>query len=265
MPLLALLLALQAAQEPPENDPPRKTAGGLFGPVVQYWLPRFGGDIRVDGSSPGTRLNFVQDLDLPDEAAIPIYGGGKIGGRFYSHNSWGTLSGVAEWWTRAWKGEEVLPSDVTLGDTTFPAGLIVNSRLTLTTVTLDVEIAASEKTFSIGGDLSLQILSARLRMDSSIADAVERIDTVCWGGGVFMELKPVPFLFGGLSLKGFTNFGNAGETGAGDFKFYAGAEWGPFRVEGGLRIFLYDHDLSDESLNFTMYGGYIQGSVILRF
>lgn len=210
-------------------------------------------------------MSFVHDLDLPNDAAIPIYGGGKIGGRIYMPNEWVTVSGVAEWWTRSWKGEEVLDAPITLGDVTFPTGITVDSRLTLTSVTLDIEMAGRRKNFNFGADLSIQILSARMRMDSPLVDATERIDTVCWGGGIFMDLKPVSFLFAGLSLKGFTNFGNAGETGIGDFRVYGGAEWGPFRLEGGLRIFLYDHDLTEESLNFTLYGGYIQASVIVSF
>jgi hypothetical protein len=265
MPVFALLLALQAAQDPPEDEPMARRTHAHFGPIVQYWLPRFGGDLRIDGSTPGTKMNFVHDLDLPNDAAIPIYGGGKIGGRIYSGGEWATLSGVAEWWSRAWKGEEALDAPITLGDATFPTGITVNSRLTLTSVTLDIEFAGSSKNVNFGADLSIQILSARMRMDSALVDATERIDTVCWGGGIFLDLKPVSFLFAGLSLKGFTNFGNAGETGAGDFRFYAGAEWGPFRLEGGLRIFLYDHDLAEESLNFTLWGAYVQASVIVRF
>lgn len=265
MTLLALLLALQAAQDIPEDEPAPKPHPAQIGPIFQYWLPRFGGSMRVDGTTTGTHLEFVHDLGMPDDAAIPMYGGGRIGGRFYQSHDWVGIAGVAEYWTRAWKGQEVLASDVTLGDSTFLQGTTAESRLTLTSVTLDIEISSSTTNFTLGGNLSVQVTAARLRMDTTFVHASETVATLCWGGGLFLEYRPVSFLLAGLSLKGFTNFGDAGETGIGDFKFYGGAEWGPLRLEGGFRILLYDHDRLEESLSFTMYGGYVLGSLTLRF
>src|SRR6185503_15360317 len=116
MVLVALLLALQATQDPPEFEPATEPPTFWIGPIFQYWLPRFRGEMRVDGSTSGTTLNFVHELGMPDDAAIPMYGGGRIGGRVYGRNSGFNLSGVAEYWTRAWKGEDVTRSSVTVGD-----------------------------------------------------------------------------------------------------------------------------------------------------
>ncbi|MBI3855169.1 MAG: hypothetical protein HY293_05710, partial [Planctomycetes bacterium] len=56
MPLIALLLALQNPQGYPA-EPPRRDFELDFGPIAEYWFPKFKGNMRVDGTtSSGTNL-----------------------------------------------------------------------------------------------------------------------------------------------------------------------------------------------------------------
>jgi hypothetical protein len=102
-------------------------------------------------------------------------------------------------------------------------------------------------------------------MDSPAVHAKETMDDITWGGAAFAEWRPLPFAFTGLLLKGYTSFGDAGETGAGDFRIYGGFQLGPLRLEGGYRTIVYDLDLPDKSLSYTLYGAFVQFSAVFRF
>ncbi|MBI3857919.1 MAG: hypothetical protein HY293_19750 [Planctomycetes bacterium] len=223
--------------------------------------------MRVDGTtSSGTNLRLTRDLDLPDEASIPIYGGGALGmTRHPSKSEQVDLLFVAEYWSHSWSGRHSLSYPETLGDHAFASGSTVDSRFNLWSLTLDAKAIYSAGAFRAGGILSVQARSATLWMDSPLVHASETIDDFYWGGGFFVDYRPIPYLFAGTSIKGFTSFGDAGETGAGDFRVYGGAEWGPFQLEGGYRAVVYDLALPDKALSCSLYGAYVAVSAIVRF
>jgi hypothetical protein len=274
--LLAVLLALQADPSPaPQHSRDREQAPSdpinvsrfEIGPIFQYWFPRFSGHLRVDGTSKaGTTLDLVHDLGLPDAASIPMFGGGALGvWTPTSRTESVELLFAAEYWGHTWAGHRNLALPTTLGDETFPGGTPVESHFHLTSLTLDAMGAYSSGPFYGGLCLSIQVRSARIRIESSTAQAKETIDDLYWGGGLFGEFRPLPYVIAGVSVKGFTSFGDANETGAGDFKFYVGLRWKALSLEGGYRIVLYDLGLSDRSLRYSMYGAYIALNAIWRF
>jgi len=274
--LLLFLLALQAEQSPApahsrdrnqsESESVRSTQFEI-GPILQYWFPRFKGDFRFDGSSKsGTRIDLVHDLNLPNEGGIPMYGGGAIGAwARVSPSDHGELLFEAEYWAHARAGSQTLNLPMNLGDETFPKGTFADSRFTTTCLTLDAMGAYSSGPLYGGICLSIQARSARLRMDSAAVHAKETIDDVYWGGGLFFEFRPIPYTMGGLSIKGFTSFGDATETSTGDFRFYAGFRWNALSLEGGYRIDRYVLDLSEKGLGTTMQGAYVALNAIIRF
>jgi len=238
-----------------------------IGPIFQYWFPRFNGRLRVDGTAKsGTSLDLTEDLGLPDEASIPMYGGGALGVWVRSTPTDATeVLFAAEYWGHTWKGHHDLSLPTTLGDETFPAGSAVDSRFHLTSLTLDASVALSSDPLYVGLCLSLQVRSARLRMESPTLQSKATIDDFYWGGGLFGEVRPIPFVMAGLSIKGYTSFGDGLETGAGDFKFYAGFRWKALSLEGGYRIVLYALDEVDQKLHYSMVGPYIALNAIWRF
>jgi hypothetical protein len=276
--LLAVLLAFQ--NEPTPNPTPTpmhsRDRAGIepspntrfeIGPIFQYWLPQFRGSLRADGTSKqGTPLNLVQDLGLPNDAAIPMYGGGALGVWVLSSPTDATeVLFAAEYWGHTWSGHHNLALPTTLGDDTFPAGTAVESQFHLTSLTLDAMGALSNDPLYVGLCLSLQARSARLRMESATVQSKASIDDFYWGGGLFGEVRPIPFIMAGLSIKGYTSFGDGFETGAGDFRFYAGFRWKALSLEGGYRILLYDLNDMDQKLQYSMRGPYVALNALWRF
>lgn len=269
MTFLVLLLALQAPQEQkpwPEDEDPRGKF--IFGPVVQYWLPRFTGRMQVDGEfTQGSNLHLTDELNLSDEAAIPIYGGGEIGVQL---KGGATLTGVAEYWGHSWHGGQILKSPETLGDDTFAAGSSVKSRFSLCSTTLDIKLASgTDDLVRFGGYLSLQLTKARLTMDSPAVHARETIYDASWGFGGFLEFRPVRYVMVGVSHRMFFGFDQGDEEGGESFaldtRIYGAVEWRTFRLEGGYRINAYALDQSEQELRYTLDGAYVQASILLRF
>jgi hypothetical protein len=255
--IVSLLLALQSAQRPDPDDPYTVALGRL----AQYWVPRFKGEFRV-----GSTLRLVDDLAMPDRVALAMYSGGDIGVSIkQAVMEKADLLFVAEYWTHQWSGFETLRTEETLRDVTFPAGSPVDSRFTLSTLTLDITGAVRDGPFQGGLTFSLQGTSARLRMDAPAQSSKETIKDLRWGGGVFVELHPVPALFFGLSARGFTSFRHPTESGTGDFRGYLGLQWGILRLEGGYRVWIHDLDTPDEGLHYLLYGPYIAAGLAFRF
>ena len=254
MAVVSLLLALQSAHRPDTDDSYTATLGRL----AQYWRPRFRGEF-------GT-VNLVDDLNLADEIAFPMLSGGDIG---FSITQ-GVMEKVdllfvAEYWTHGWRSFAVLPSAETFGDETFPAGSPVDSRFTLSTLTLDITAAIRDGAVQGGMTLSLQGTSARLRMDTPAQSSKETVRDAGWGGGVYIEVHPVPALFIGLSAKGFTSFRYAWESGTGDFRGYLGIQWGILRIEGGYRAWVHEREAPDKQLGYFLYGPYAAAGLAFRF
>jgi hypothetical protein len=267
MSFLLMLLALQAQQEPlvVESKPPR--ADVELTAIRQYWWPSFRGARRVDGAAAeGSRLRLVDDLNLPNDATIPMYGGGDIWvsvrQSLSEHN---LLLFSAEYWSHGWAGGETLSGPETFRDHLFPAGARVQSRFHLMSLTLDAFVVHEEAPFTIGASIPIQFLSSRFRMDSPADSDRKTIRDVCWGGGVFLKVRPVPFVFAGITLKGLTSFAHAGETAVGDFKGYAGVQWGPFTLEGGYRFGAAHLWRPEEELEYVLYGPYAALSFTARF
>ena len=256
-----LVLALQAEPEPQE----RYTVA--FSRLAQYWVPRFRGKMRVDGNVlGGTDLDFTDDLNLPDRVAMPILSGGDIG---FSISSDALdrvdLLFAAEYWTHQWAGHELLASDETLGDRTFPAGSTVDSRLTLTSLSLDIMGVFREGPFRVGVAFSLLGTLGRIRMDSLPLSSKERIEEAWWGGGPLFEVHPVQGLFIGGSAKGFSNFRHPTEGGVGDFRGYVGVEWKMLRLEAGYRAWVHQLEVPEKTLNYFLHGPYAALGLVIRF
>jgi len=267
MPLLLMLLALQAEQDPPASvrSPPAGIPTNFgIGPELQYWLPRFRGHLGVNGTTTrGSDLRLVGDLNLSDEPAIPMLGGGEI--EFVIDRSGNGTSSVilsAEHWGHGWGGDETLSGAESVGNQSFAAGTRVESRFHLSEVTLDASISRQEQAFRGGLTLSLRAESASLHMDSPSVHADDALPNLFWGGGVFLDLIPAPHVFVGASVKGFTD---NGASGGADLRGYGGAEWGPIRLEGGYRYMDTRIHLASKHLDYLLYGPYVALSVILRF
>jgi hypothetical protein len=267
VPFYVLFLALQSGQEPQvvEAKPPRGDVE--FAAIRQIWWPSFRGSRRVDGTSTeGSRLRFDDDLNLPNDATIPMYGGGDIWLSVRQSLSEHTLLLFsAEYWTHEWAGGETLAGPESFDDHLFPAGTPVQSRFHLMSLTLDASVVHEEAPFTIGFSIPIQILSSRFRMDSAVASDKQTIRDVCWGGGVFAKFRPVSFVFAGLSAKGLTSFAHAGSTAVGDFKVNTGLQWGPLALEGGYRCGAAHLWRADEELEYVLYGPYAALTLTLRF
>lgn len=267
MVFLLALLAAQAEEKPlvVEAKPPR--ADVEFAAIRSFWWPQFRGSRRIDGASTrGGTLRLVDDLGQPNDPLIPMYGSGDIAVSVHQTLSeHALLLLAAEYWTHGWAGYRTLASDETVGDHVFPAGGGVQSRFHLMSLTLDAYAVYEEKPFTFGASIPMQMISSRFRMDTP-SDSVKRtIRDVCWGGGVFLRARPVHFLYGGISAKGLTSFAHAGETLAGDFRGFAGAQWGPVTLEAGYRYGRVDLDREDEDLAVVLYGPYASLTFTLRF
>jgi len=263
----ALLLGLQAPDRVKDAEDPPNTASVEFGAVRSVWFPEFRGRARVDGgSTTGTPLRLIDDLHLPDDKWIPIYGGGDISITVrQSLSDKNRLLFSAEYWNREWMGNATLAAPAVLGNGVFPAGTTVEDRLHLLSVTLDAYLVHEEEPFRIGLTIPIHIMSARLRMDAATVADRETIRDVCWGTGVFADVRPIRHVFAGVSAKGYTGFAHFGRSGGGDVRGYVGAEWGPLRLDGGYRYRSYDLDLQDTEFRYAMNGPYVSFSLILRF
>jgi hypothetical protein len=116
--------------------------------------------------------------------------------------------------------------------------------------------------------LSLQIDYSRMRMDTPTLTGNEAMSDICWGGGGLFEVVPVPWASVGITLKGFTNFGNAGRTGSGDLRGYGSLAWKAFRLEFGYRYVacsLSDDDAESQTTRYVLYGPYVALEATLRF
>jgi hypothetical protein len=262
-----LVLALQVPESLQDTGERPNRSSVEFSAVRQAWFADFRGSARVDGGAiPGTRINFIRDLHMHDEEIIPIYGGGDI-----SISVKQTLSKKnrllfsAEYWAHYFDGHATLSTTEVLGDVIFPAGSFVESHFHLTSLTLDAYLVHEERPFRVGGTLPIHVISTRLRIDNPSLSSKETIRDVCGGFGVFADVRPIPYLFAGASAKGVTGFAHVGRSGGGDFKGYAGAEWGPFRLEGGYRYLTYDQSFQDQDLRYVLNGAYVSFSLILRF
>jgi hypothetical protein len=265
--VVLFLLALQDQEPGVVKDVTPQRGDVEFAAIRQAWLPRFRGSRRVDGTSlEGSRLRFDDDLNLPNDATIPMYGGGDIWLSVHQtlSENW-LLLFSAEYWTHEWAGGTTLSGPETFKNDLFPAGTEVQSRFHLMSLMLDAFVVHEEDLFTVGGSLPLLFLSSRFRMDTAGPDDQQTIRDVCWGGGVFARIHPLRWLFAGVSAKGFTSFAHAGDTAVGDFKGFGGVQWGPLALEGGYRWQAAHLWRPDEELEYVLYGAYAAITVTLRF
>jgi len=264
--LTAFVLLLQVRLPEDTGERPNR-ASVEFSAVRQTWFPDFHGSFRMDGGTTrGTSLRLVDDLHMPDHAIIPIYGGGDISvtvRQTFSEKN--RLLFSAEYWNHSWTGRTTLSSPERLGNASFPEGEYVESHFHMTFLTLDAFVVHEEKPFRIGATIPIHHISARTRVDSLVESGRETIRDVCWGGGVFGDVRPIPYVFAGVTARALTSFANAGGVFGLDLRGYAGLEWGPFRVEGGYRSMTYDLALREKSLRYALDGPYASLSLILRF
>ena len=137
---------------------------------------------------------------------------------------------------------------MSLGDQTFPSGTAVRSRFRLDSLDLAIRGRFDDHTNLFRGGISLLLHGTlgRLELSSATAEKEGTVGEIMWGVGAYAEVRPVPYAFAGVSLKGYTNFGDWGETGMADLQAYAGGEWGPVRLETGFRYMGSSADLADD-------------------
>jgi hypothetical protein len=265
--VVLFLLALQDQQPVVVEEAKPERADVEFAAVRQIWWPRFRGSRRGDGGGlEGSRLRFDDDLNLPNDATIPMYGGGDICLSVHQSLSKNTLLLFsAEYWTHEWAGGTTLAGPETFKGDLFSAGTPVQSRLHLMSLLLDAFVVHEEAPFTVGASIPLQFLSSRFRLDTAGEDGKQTIRDVCWGGGVFIKARPVHWLYGGVSAKGLTSFASAGDTAIGDFKGFGGVQWGPVTLEGGYRWGAAHLWRPDEELEYVLYGAYASLTFTLRF
>jgi len=118
------LLALQDQEPVVVEEAKPERADVEFAAIRQIWWPRFRGSRRVDGgTSEGSRLRFDDDLNLPNDATIPMYGGGDIWLSVHQSLSENTLLLFsAEYWTHEWAGGDTLRGPESFKGDFFPAG-----------------------------------------------------------------------------------------------------------------------------------------------
>ena len=263
-----LVLGLQELPRSLQDSGERPNQASVeFSAVRQLWFADFHGRARADGgSTAGTTLRFLHELHFPDEKTIPIYGGGDISVTVrQTLSEKNRLLFSAEYWSRVWRGNGTLTTTEALDDLVFPAGTYVESQFHMTSVTLDAYIVHEERPFRVGATLPIHILSTRLRMDAADGGSHATIRDVCMGGGVFADVRPIPYVFAGVSAKGYTGLAHPGRSGGGDFRGYAGLEWGPFQLQGGYRYRSHDLDVQDQGLRYVLSGPFGSFSLILRF
>jgi hypothetical protein len=263
----ALLLGLQVPDRIKDADEPPNAASVELAAIRTFWFPEFRGRARVDGASTsGTTLRLIDDLRLPNDKVIPIFTGGDISVTVrQTLSTKDRLLFSAEYWTREWMGNATLASTEVLGNAVFPAGTYVEDRLHLLSVTLDAYLVHEEEPFRVGFTFPIHILSARLRMDAASAADRDSFLDVCWGGGVFADVRPIRYAFAGVSAKAYTGMTHFGRTGGSDVRGYVGAEWWHLRLEGGYRYRSYEMDLQERDFRYTLGGPYVAFSLILRF
>lgn len=141
----------------------------------------------------------------------------------------------------------------------------MDSRLTLTALTLDIMGVFREGPFRVGLAMSMLGTLGRLRMDAVPLSSSEKIEELWWGGGPLFEVYPVQGLYFGGSAKGFSNFRHPTEAGAGDFRGYVGVEWKLLRLEAGYRAWIHQLEVPDRTLNYFLHGPYAALGLVIRF
>lgn len=240
---------------------------------VSFWRPSIGGRIKREGDS----LTLGGDLDL---------GSSGVSGRCRISIPWNPLrldlqpdvpggtryeTGLS-YWSAGFSGSEAVGSPKKFEESVFSPGDLVRSRFRVTEAGIDVTArheAAGEDTTEWWLSVGFHGLEADLRMAGASAHETETfVDfNLRWGGG--LHWHPAPPVFLGASLAIYTDVFTWVAAGkplahvAADGSLQAGAEWGPLRLEAGLRFFAWSFDFRYEQLDLALASPFV--GLDLRF
>ncbi|MBV8882026.1 MAG: hypothetical protein JO332_18870 [Planctomycetaceae bacterium] len=205
---------------------------------------------------------------MPAERGIPIYGGGSVYIPVSHARNPDEILLSAEYWARQWKSATVLDENEQFGNATYAKGTRVGSAFRLDSFDLALAYRAQDDDGYLrgGASLLLHATGGKLKLSRAGTTEQETFGDLLWGGGLFGELRPQRFFLIGLSVKGYTNFGQDPGTGMADLRAFAGVDWKFLRFEGGLRYMPYaEAGTTDKKMSFDLYGPYVSLSLVWRF
>jgi hypothetical protein len=222
-PAIALCMAAPftgatAAERGPLDQVFQASLGGFF--------MNFDTDVRLDGETRGTDINWENEFDLEDQDRFRIDGFWRFAEKhkvrfMYFQNNRGNTN--------------VLSRDIEFGDTVFPVNLEVDSRLDLSIIELAYEYSFMRReNWELAGSFGIHNISieAGLRGDLSTP-----------GGGGTAEVEEVAEGDGPLPVIGVHYFWHMGNN------FYLDAQAQFFFLE----IDNYDGSLQDYKLGVTWF------------
>ena len=219
-----------------------------------YWMPGLDGDINYES---GSNLDLEDDLGMDSESypMIDIFAG------FGDHHL------IFTYYKVDYSGSEKLKDEIEFGDTTFPAGVKVDSKLEYTVMDFAYQWDAIDLENFLAG-ASLGLVGKVKYMDITSAK-VE-------GGGESEEVDiagPIPMVGANIHVGILADIIEArfqvtgiGYSGNSVVEYFGDISYTPFPFVGihaGYRSFAVDVDVDDLESNFTTAGPY--GALTISF
>jgi len=154
--IIAILLPFNSAIAQTENDWQSWPLANHFTIDVSAMFPNLDTKVRVDASdtSLGTTIDFEQNLGMSDTEALPVIG---FSWRYAKKHQ---LNFAAFKLDRS--GSAITPTDISIGDETFPVDLPIASFLDMSVVNLMYSYSLvfdEKKELAFGAGLSIQDIS----------------------------------------------------------------------------------------------------------
>jgi len=163
--MIAILLPFNSAIAQTENDWQSWPLANHFTIDVNAMFPNLDTRVRVDASdtSLGTTIDFEQNLGMPDTEALPMIG---FNWRYAKKHQ---LNLAAFKLDRS--GSAITPTNISIGDETFPVDLPIASFLDMSVFNLRYSYSLvfdEKKELAIGAGLSVQDISFGLLGDGPL-------------------------------------------------------------------------------------------------
>ncbi len=163
--MIAILLPFNSAIAQTENDWQSGPLASHFTINVSAMFPNLDTRVRVDASdtSLGTTIDFEQNLGMSDTETLPVIG---FSWRYAKKHQ---LSLAAFKLDRS--GSAITPTNISIGDETFPVDLPIASFLDMSVINLKYSyllIFDEKKELSFGAGLSIQDISFGLLGDGPL-------------------------------------------------------------------------------------------------
>ncbi len=217
------------------------------GARAAYWVPALSGEVRLDGTLPGTRVDLADDLGITDE-------------NFFFGDAWVWLGDHHLTLSAAridYSGSETL-SGVVFGDYTFSGPTDTSIEYTVLDLTYRYDLVDLENVLaglSVGPELQAKYLDGEVRMEA--AGVEERrsfqipVPMVGLGGhvGILADLLEVRARIAIISLRGDRVLEASGEVAFSPLPFVD--------LTAGYRHFDIDVEEGDLLLSYTQSGPYV--------